>query len=495
MHMAEEAHGKSILDSLFDTLASGAQKGIDSLLSDDHGHGHGHHPPEGIAGWFSVLAWWEYVGERGISRGTFLTVNFIGALVACSILVPQFPALVFGWLLLAGPIILPAALAYGFWGAWKWYVRSYFIFMNTKPVLLEVKMPPDIMKSPRAMELVFTSLWFRLSTTTWIDTDWKGGTMPYYSFELVSDGGQVHFYVWLQRNYLRNVFETNMYAQYPEVEIVEVSDYAIDFHFDDDHHNAFVGDYMLESHNISRLERRVNAYPIKTYVDFELDQDPKEELKVEPMAQVLEVLSSLQQGEQAWVQIVIKAHPGKEWKQLVEAEIKDLRRKAAVQPGKENAGEDDEKKYGFPRPTWAEQELMRSMERNLSKLAFDTGVRMIFIGPKDNFRSPTATAVRWIWRPYANPHWGVMFRPRNAHNDFDWPWQDYNDHRHYHEIHRYLDAYRRRQMWNPPWEDERNITSVEVLATMWHPPSRTVRAPGLQRIPSSKSEPPSNLPM
>jgi hypothetical protein len=103
--------------------------------------------------------------------------------------------------------------------------------------------------------------------------------------------------------------------------------------------------------------------------------------------------------------------------------------------------------------------------------------------------------VRWIWRPYANPNWGVHLRPRNAHNDFDWPWQDYHDHRYYHEIHRYLDAYRRRQMWNPPWEDTRNTTSVEVLATMWHPPSRTVQAPGLQRIPSAKAEPPPNLPM
>lgn len=494
--MAEEAHGKSVLDSLFDSIANTAQKGIDSLLPHDD-HGHGHDAPGGWKGWFSIHAWWAAAGgDYGISRGTFLTAIFLGALLACSLLVPQFPMLVFGWLILMGPVLLPVALGYGFWGAWKWYIRSYFIFMNTKPVLLEVKMPTEVTKSPRAMELVLTSLWFRLSTTTKIDTDWKGGSMPYYSFELASHGGQVHFYVWLQRNYLRNVFETNMYAQYPEVEIVEVSDYAIDFHFDDDKHYAFVGDQVLESNKLKLHDDRVNAYPLKTYVDFELDKDPKEELKVEPMAQVLEVLSALQQGEEAWVQIVIKAHPGKEWQKLVEAEVKLLRKEASLNPGKSIDDHiDDKEKYGFPRPTWAQQELMRSMERNLSKLAFDFGCRMLFIGPKDNFRSPMATAVRWIWRPYANPHWGIQLRPRNAHNDFDWPWQDYKDHRYYHEIHRYLDAYRRRQMWNPPWEDKRNTTSVEVLATMWHPPSRTIRAPGLQRIPSSKSEPPTNLPM
>jgi hypothetical protein len=493
--MAEEAHEKSLLDSLFDSLANGAQKLIDSAVPGDDGHGH-HGEPEGLAAWLTVAGWTHQAGSHGVSRGTTLVMIFVGFFAAGAVLVPDFPLLVWGWIVITAPIGLPAALAFAFWGAWMWYVRSYFIFMNTRPVLLEVRMPTEVTKSPRAMELVFTSLWFRLSTTTHIDTKWKGGTMPYYSFELVSDGGHVHFYVWLQRNYLRNVFETNMYAQYPEVEIVEVSDYAIDFHFDDDKHNAFVGDHVLESNNITRHERRVNAYPLKTYVDFELDSDPKEEFKVTPMAQVLEVLSSLVPGEQAWVQIVIKAHPGKEWQKLVEAEIKELRKKASIQPGKENADDHDDKKYGaFPRPTWAEQELMKAMERNLSKLAYDFGSRMIFIGPKDNFRSPTATAVRWLWRPYANPHWGIQLRPRNAHNDFDWPWQDYHDHRYYHEIHRYLDAYRRRQMWNPPWEDVRNITSVEVLATMWHPPSRTVRAPGLQRIPSSKAEPPTNLPM
>lgn len=491
--MAEEAHQKSIVESIFDWLAQQIQSFIDGAA---HGGGHGHETPKGIAGWFSVHAWVTYVGEKGISRGTFLIFNFLALLIAGWVLVADFPKLVLGWILVTLPITLPVSMTIGAWHVWKWYIKSYFIFARTKPILLEVKMPTEVTKSPRAMELVFTSLWFRLSTTTVIDKNWQGGSMPYYSFELVSLGGEVHFYVWLQRDYLRNVFETNMYAQYPEVEIVEVSDYAIDFHFDDDKHRAFVGDQVLESNTILRHDPRVNAYPLKTYIDFELDKDPKEEFKVEPMAQVLEVLSSLQPGEQAWVQIVIKAHPGKEWQKLVEDEVIRLRREASVQPGKENADDHDPDKYGaFPRPTWAEQELMKSMERNLSKLAFDFGARMIFIGPKNNFNSPRATAVRWIWRPYANPHWGIQLRPRNAHNDFDWPWQDYKDHRYYHEIHRYLDAYRRRQMWNPPWEDDRNTTSVEVLATLWHPPSRTIRAPGLQRIPSAKSEPPPNLPM
>jgi len=491
--MAEEAPQKSTADSIFESVADGMQWLIDSALP--HGHDEHHGEPKGFEAWFTPQGWVYQAGKRGISRGTLLTFIFLGLLGAGAALVPDFPALVWGWIIITLPISLTVGLAIGFWGAWRWYIRSYFIFARTKPVLLEVRMPTDVTKSPRAMELVFTSLWFRLSTTTWIDRDWHGGSMPYYSFELVSDGGQVHFYVWLQRNYLRNAFETSMYSQYPEVEIVEVSDYAVDFPFDDEKHTAFVGDQVLESHDLLLHDPRVNAYPIKTYIDFDLDTDPKEEFKIDPMSQVLEVLGALQQGEQAWVQIVIKAHPTGKWKNLVNEEIKELRKRASLQPGKENAPDDDERKYGFPRPTWREQELMKSMERNMSKLPFDFGIRMLFIGPKGHFRSPEATAVRWLWRPYANPNYQIHLRPRNAHNDFDWPWQDYRDHRYYHEIHRYLDAYRRRQMWNPPWEDVHNTASVEVLATLWHPPSRAVRAPGLVRIPSTKSEPPQNLPM
>lgn len=491
--MAEEAPEKSIVENIFDWLAHQMQSFIDGAA---HGAHDEHAEKNFFQRWFTPAGWVELANHYNISRGTLLITNFIGIFIAGVVLEPDFPILVLGWIIITLPITLPIGMVIGAWHTWKWYIKSYFIFARTRPILLEVKMPTEVTKSPRAMEVVLTALWFRLSTTTPIDRNWQGGSMPYYSFELVSLGGQVHFYVWLQRDYLRNAFETSMYSQYPEVEIVEVADYALDFHYDEHKHKAFVGDQVLESHELNKHDKRVNAYPIKTYIDFELDTDPKEEFKIDPMSQVLEVLSAVQPDEQAWVQIVIKAHPGGEWKKLVEAEVKKLRKKASLQPGKEEAPDDDERKYGaFPRPTWSEQELMKSMERNLSKLPFDFGCRMVFIGPRNNFRTVQAMAVRWIWRPYGNPNYQIHLRPRNAHNDFDWPWQDYKNHRYEHETHRYLDAYRRRQMWNPPWEDVHNTTSVEVLATMWHPPSRTVKAPGLLRIPSSKSEPPFNLPM
>ena len=88
-----------------------------------------------------------------------------------------------------------------------------------------------------------------------------------------------------------------MYAFYPEVEMYEVEDYAAKFKFDPDTQECFPTDW--------RYEPRNDAYPIKTYVDFELDKDPKEEYKVDPLAEVIERMSILRPDEQMWVQIVI----------------------------------------------------------------------------------------------------------------------------------------------------------------------------------------------
>ena len=59
---------------------------------------------------------------------------------------------------------------------------------------------------------------------------------------------------------------------------------------------------------------------------------------------------------------------------------------------------------------------------------------------------------------------------------------------------RFFDAYRRRCAFHTPWVVPHHVMTNEAIATIWHPPSATVMAPGLERIASTKSEPPPNLP-
>jgi len=344
---------------------------------------------------------------------------------------------------------------------------------------------------------VITSFWIRAGTTTEIDRNWHGGVVPYASLEICSFGGEIHFFIWVRRAY-KNVIEAAMYSQYPEVEIVEVEDYATRFQYDPAKHHCFVTDYIFDPPD------RGDKYPIKSYVDFELDKDPKEEFKVEPFASVLEVLSALNKEEQAWIQIVLRGYFNQSWQQSVIREVDKIR--DAASRGVNLLVEEDvtkiekEKPLGFPRPTQLQKEQMDTMERHISKLIFQCGLRGIYIAPAGKMRTPEYTAFRWIWRPYNNPNFMTQLRPRRAHNDFDYLWQDWGQGpegvRWVLWTRRYFDMYRRRQFFHSPWNVvEPMHLSTEALASLWHPPSRTVQSPGLQRIPVSKAEAPPNLPV
>lgn len=485
--MAEEEKGNA-LDAVLESVAGG----IESLLTPSHGEKEGF--SKFFDTWFGINTWVKWVGDKGISRGTFLTALFFPLFIAASAMLPVFPRLVGGWLLLGLPIIAPVGLFAGFWGAWIWYIQSYYIYTRVDPVLLEVKMPADVTKSPRAMEQVLTSFWIRSGTTTEIDRNWYGGGNPYSSLEICSFGGEIHFYIWVRKQY-KNVIEAAMYSQYPEVEIVQVEDYAMRFEYDPAKHACWGTDYVYDNRH---QKPPTDVYPIKTYVDFELDKDPKEEHKVEPYASVLEVLSALNKDEQIWIQIVIRGYFTAEWQKEVHDEVERIRKAASEQTdiidGKEV------KKIGFPRPTEEQKEQMAAMDRQLSKLIFDCGLRGIYIAPAGKMRSAEYSAFRWIWRPFNNPNYLNAIRPRRAHNDFDYLWQDWGQGpdgiRWKLWTRRYFDMYRRRQFFHSPWNIVKPIhMSTEILATLWHPPSRGVAPPGLQRITVAKSEAPPNLPM
>jgi len=160
----------------------------------------------------------------------------------------------------------------------------------------------------------------------------------------------------------------------------------------------------------------------------------------------------------------------------------------------ENAGLDPEKaRPPQIRPSWRQQRMLESMERNLAKYPFEVGARGVY-WTEGSLRGPIYTGFRWMWRPFGNPQYGTHLRPKRWHCDFDYPWQDWNGIRWENQTRRVHDAYRRRLFYHSPWILPTNVVTNEMLATVWHPPSATIKTPGLQRIPATKSEPPPNLP-
>jgi hypothetical protein len=145
-------------------------------------------------------------------------------------------------------------------------------------------------------------------------------------------------------------------------------------------------------------------------------------------------------------------------------------------------------------PQYRYAQLIEAMDRNMSKHPFNVGARGVYISDADKFNSAGYTGVRWIWRPVGNAQYANQMRPRRWGNPFDWPWQDFRDIRWRLMQRRFFDCYRRRSHFYSPWIMPHNMMSTEILATMWHPPSSAIVAPGLQRIPAKKAEPPPNLP-
>ena len=436
----------------------------------------------------SLSAFTDWVAEWGVARPLVLFPMYFGMFAIVASLVPGFPALIWGWIIATLPIWAPITSVAILWPIWVWYVRSLYL-ATVKTILLEVKMPKEITKSPRAMEVALNHLWTTGGETTFIDRYWKGSMRAFFSLEMAAFDGEVHFYIWGPAS-AKDLIETTIYGQYPEVEIVEAEDYATRFVYDPSEYDMFANDQILEADP-------TGIQPIRSYVDFELDKDPKEEHKVEPFGQVVELFSSLRASEQAWVQIIITSNKGGAEKRRLkdtEERVKEIRREASVNPGQEHLPDDDPEKYGFPRPTWRQNELIYAIERHMGKRNFNTGIRLCYIAKFQDYRPEIRSAIRWLYLPFTN-RFSNYLRPRAWHGPFDYPWQDFGGVRWQLTTRRFLDAYRRRSWFYPPWITPDYFMSTESLASIWHPPSSTVASPGLQRIPSKKSSAPPNLPL
>src|SRR5690348_8451351 len=117
-------------------------------------------------------------------------------------------------------IVLPIVTGMMAWEAWKLYLHVRFIH-NLDFQLLEIKIPKNVMKTPKAMEQIFAAAHAPYSYGyRWTDKYWKGLEEFWMSFELIGRAGESHFYLRVPRAF-RNMMESAIYSQFPEAEITE----------------------------------------------------------------------------------------------------------------------------------------------------------------------------------------------------------------------------------------------------------------------------------
>ncbi len=296
---------------------------------------------------------------------------------------------------------LPLLLLFLAWELWVRYVQSIFFAKQTY-ILLEIKLPKDIYKSPKAMEFFINGLYQTIGEGNWYEKYWKGQVRAWFSLEIVSIGGAIHFYVWTRAG-SRNILESNLYSQFPGIEINQAEDYTLFASYDSENKSYWASEFDLT---------KPDAFPIKTYVDYGLDKDQEEEYKIDPITPLIEFLGSIPKGQEAWLQIVVRAHkaeekdhtkkwsnakifqtfkPGDIWDRW---EKKDLRWKEAakdevnkiIEAAKGEKGPDGKFVPGTGRQlTETERDTITAINRSVSKNGYDVGMRAVYIAPKDTF--------------------------------------------------------------------------------------------------------------
>ena len=167
----------------------------------------------------------------------------------------------------------------------RWLISSRTKVLNS--TLLSISVSSENESTPLVFEQIFSALHGVFHEYSFIKR-LLGFRQDRISFEIANVDQSIKFYVWMPTK-LRNFVEGQLYAQYPDIEIEEVKDYA-----------------APQFKNVATLELGFtdpDVFPVKRYEQFE---DKLNRLPVDPIAGVCSALGKLNdQNEQAWLQIVV----------------------------------------------------------------------------------------------------------------------------------------------------------------------------------------------
>lgn len=390
------------------------------------------------------------------------------------------------------PIWLPIILLGVLWYCWIYYIKMKFL-VNQEYVLLEIKLPNEIKKTPLAMELFLSALYQTIGEGTFIHRYIKGSTRPTFSLELISLEGDVKFFIWT-RKFWKNLVEAQIYAQYPDIEISEVVDYTRFVKYNPESLSLWGCEYKL---------KKDDFYPIKTYVDYRLETEGiKEEEKTDPLSPILEFLGAVEQGQQVWFQILVRAHKkerkkklkwkerfkkmefsGKEdWRGQGQTEVEELVKKVMVDEG--------DPTKGYRIMTKGELSVVSAVERSISKLSFDCNIKAIYLAEPDKFDAINIMGLLGAFKQFNSldlNQFGIK-----STTSFDYPWQDYKNMRSNRRKRIIFNSFKRRvfsRLYSP------FVLNTEELATIYHFPGGVIQTPTFSRLLSKKAEPPFNLPI
>ncbi|MFH1129255.1 MAG: hypothetical protein V1686_00765 [Patescibacteria group bacterium] len=381
--------------------------------------------------------------------------------------------------------------------------------MGLQWVMLEMKFPREVAKTPKAMEQFFAGIHAALKDPKKKDRYLKGMLAPWFSVEILGHGGDIRFYVRTESKH-RNLVESHLYAQYPQIEINEVEDYVSNIppgtptkDFD-----AWGTELILE---------KPDAYPIRTYPIFFEDKEAEE--RTDPIAGLFEFLSSLDPRESIGIHILINPTDDK-WKiegeklvgKLIGKEVKTDGKKGLLIMAESKSwltalgigitelfgfgGEGDKKKEEVkaitPFLTPGQKEVVMAIEQNIAKIGFKTMIRFMYWAPKEIFDKDKPTVAAGFFRQFntqnlngfkankkVTPGRGIIFKKRREIGQKRF----------------FVGVFKKRVFPGHKIKTRGFVFNIEELASIFHVPGTFVEVEKLSKVGAKKGSPPPDLPI
>ncbi|MDE2018818.1 MAG: hypothetical protein KGJ13_00530 [Patescibacteria group bacterium] len=399
-------------------------------------------------------------------------------------------------------IVVPAIALVVFLDFWLIYVRSKFLKAVTWQ-LLEIKIPKNVLKTPKAMEQIFAAAHTPYSFGIKKFNKWfKGQVELWMSFEIMGRAGESHFYLRLPSQF-RNMMEAAIYSQYPEVEITEAEDYVAEM-------PQTLPNKDIQIFGYDQILGKENYYPILTYPAFEANV---EEQRLDSIALLMEGMAKLKDEEQMWMQILVTPTGtdwGKEGEKAVNKILGIEEKKTtggglnfslgvtlgealtapfqhpSMEPAKPQKSESQNLNLKALAATPIMKEVTEGIQRKISKLAFETTVRFLYLDRRESFKGDNINSVTGFFRQFYTQHMN-FFRVNLptlpiAKGFFKKTKIELKRHALY-------TAYR--IMRRLP---KQSILNIEELATIYHFPIAAVTTTELEKIASRKGSPPASVP-
>lgn len=419
------------------------------------------------------------------------------------------------------------------WGIYKYVFldyRSGQFVSKWKFNLLAIEIPKNNEQTPKAVEGIFASLAGAFSGPNLLDKYWTGKVIESFSFELISIDGYIKFLI-RTPSHFRDFVESAVYAQYPDAEITEISDYVdYDSELTDQEGKPIPFKDLTFPNPIYKLWgtefvlTQKYPFPIRTYEEFEHGLTQQ---FLDPIGGMLEIMNKLYSGEQLWLQLVIQPREAPYWKsEIVKKVIADLKREVYKTPEKfdptdiinkplqgvagfgneilrevtgiDLSGESEKKKeedqFKMLKMSPGERSLLEKVEKKLSKHQFKVKFRMVYLGKNEVFSKTRGVAGVMSALQQFNTSNSNGFKP----GGYTKTGADYFfvNQRTATKQNRILRWYCKRSSSDGESNQDEKTTYLnpEELATLWHFPVVTVKASQVQIIGSKKSAPPTRLP-